>query len=186
SVKSIVIQREVGNEKESFTLSDFPSLISIEIGYKAFNDCHSIVFENLTQLQSITLEYGALCGYECKPKSHMYRPNPYSSYLNRLEMNNLPSLSTFKGEGYNFIRIGKVTLNNIPSLTSEGIQMREDVFREVKELYSSNADSLDRFIEQRKLHDPIINHLDHVINPVVYSVINPVDPPLDVTDYPQK
>ena len=79
SVKSIVIQREVGNEKESFTLSDFPSLISIEIGYKAFNDCHSIVFESmndwmndewdLTQLQSITLEYGALCGYECKPKS---------------------------------------------------------------------------------------------------------------------
>ena len=72
SVKSIVIQREVGNEKESFTLSDFPSLISIEIGYKAFNDCHSIVFESmndwmndewdLTQLQSITLEWAALRG----------------------------------------------------------------------------------------------------------------------------
>ena len=73
SVKSIVIQGEVGrNEKESFTLSDFPSLISIEIGYKAFNDCHSIVFESmndwmndewdLTQLQSITLEWAALRG----------------------------------------------------------------------------------------------------------------------------
>ena len=80
SVKSIVIQREVGNEKESFTLSDFPSLISIEIGYKAFNDCHSIVFESmndwmndewdLTQLQSITLGWGALCGdNEWKVKS---------------------------------------------------------------------------------------------------------------------
>ena len=73
SVKSIVIQGEVGrNEKESFTLSDFPSLISIEIGYKAFNDCHSIVFESmndwmndewdLTQLQSITLGYDTLRG----------------------------------------------------------------------------------------------------------------------------
>ena len=73
SVKSIVIQGEVGrNEKESFTLSDFPSLISIEIGYKAFNDCHSIVFESmndwmndewdLTQLQSITLDWWSLFG----------------------------------------------------------------------------------------------------------------------------
>ena len=47
SVKSIVIQREVGNEKESFTLSDFPSLISIEIGYGAFEYCHSIVFDSM-------------------------------------------------------------------------------------------------------------------------------------------
>ena len=47
SVKSIVIQREVGNEKESFTLSDFPSLISIEIGYEAFKYCHSIVFDSM-------------------------------------------------------------------------------------------------------------------------------------------
>lgn len=63
SVESIVIQGGVGKEEKSFSLSDFPSLIILEMGCGAFEKCHSIVFESmndkindewdLIQLQSI-------------------------------------------------------------------------------------------------------------------------------------
>ena len=66
SVESIVIQGGVGRDEEkSFTLSNLPSLITLEMGCGAFCICHSIVFESmndwmndkwdLTQLQSIIL-----------------------------------------------------------------------------------------------------------------------------------
>ena len=70
SVQSIVIQGCVG--RKSFNLSNIPSLISLEIGCTAFNNCQSIVFDSmndwmndewdLTQLKSITLEFMALFG----------------------------------------------------------------------------------------------------------------------------
>ena len=72
SVESIVIQGGVGREEELFYLSNLPSLKTLEIGCVSFCDCHSIVFESmndwmndewdLTQLQSITLEWAALRG----------------------------------------------------------------------------------------------------------------------------
>ena len=62
---------------ESLELKDLPSLTSIQLDRYAFNNCHSIVFESmndwmndeldLNQLQSITLEYGALYG-DCETK----------------------------------------------------------------------------------------------------------------------
>ena len=80
SVESIVIQGGVGRNEKSFTLSNLPFLISIQLNNKAFEYCHSIVFESmndwmndeldLNQLQSITLEYGALCGDGCTTKSN--------------------------------------------------------------------------------------------------------------------
>jgi len=44
SVQSIVIQGCVG--RKSFNLSNILSLISLEIGCTAFNNCQSIVFES--------------------------------------------------------------------------------------------------------------------------------------------
>ena len=125
SVKSIVIQREVGNEKESFTLSDFPSLISIEIGYKAFNDCHSIVFESmndwmndewdLTQLQSIIIGSHTFQGinyqpivYSVKKENELIMRSMNEKDIDRLD---LPALTLFKGKG-NFLNIGKVTIES--------------------------------------------------------------------------
>ena len=121
SVKSIVIQGEVGrNEKESFTLSDFPSLISIEIGYKAFNDCHSIVFESmndwmndewdLTQLQSITLREWALDGDYIFVESNELIMKSMND--NEIDRSDLPSLSQIKGDGNNFYYLGIVILES--------------------------------------------------------------------------
>ena len=72
SVESIVIKREVGKNEKVFSLSNLPSLTTVEMGYLAFSDCHSIVFESmndwmndewdLVRLQSIILESEALCG----------------------------------------------------------------------------------------------------------------------------
>ncbi|KNB43313.1 hypothetical protein JH06_5569 [Blastocystis sp. subtype 4] len=110
---------------ESFELKNLRSLISIQLDQYAFMKCHSIVFENLTRLQSITLGYAALLGNDDNVES------------NELIMKNLPSLSIFKGVDYNFICIGKVILENIPSLPSEGIQMGR-TFWDVIELHSSS------------------------------------------------
>ena len=138
-VESIVIQGAVGMKEESFNLSNLPALIALEIGCGAFKNCHSIVFENLNQLQSITLEYGALCGDGCTTKS------------NELIMKNLPSLSSFKGDDHNLLWIGIVILENIPSLTEDHIWMNASVFSKVRELHSSNADSFKQFILQRNV-----------------------------------
>ena len=48
SVESIVIQGGVGRDEEkSFTLSNLPSLITLEMGCGAFRICHRIVFESM-------------------------------------------------------------------------------------------------------------------------------------------
>ena len=46
SVESIVIQGNV-KEDEEFSLSNLPSLTTLEIGSYAFHNCHSIVFESM-------------------------------------------------------------------------------------------------------------------------------------------
>ena len=119
-VESIVIQGAVGMKEESFNLSNLPALIALEIGCGAFKNCHSIVFESmndwmndeldLNQLQSITLEYGALCGDGCTTKSNeliMKSMTEYDTYWP-----DLPSLKLFKGIYINLCDIGKVILDS--------------------------------------------------------------------------
>ncbi|KAK8807475.1 hypothetical protein WA171_000432 [Blastocystis sp. BT1] len=128
---------------ESFELKNLPSLMSIQLDYGVFCNCHSIVFDNLNQLLSITFGEWTLCGDEDTVIS------------NELIMKNLPSLSLIEGYGYNFFNVGKVILDNIPLLTQNRIYMRWNSVQRlgkdynVRELYSSNADSFDRFIRQR-------------------------------------
>ncbi|KAK8797440.1 hypothetical protein WA171_003727 [Blastocystis sp. BT1] len=98
---------------ESFECKNLPSLISIQLQSDGFHICNSVVFENLNQLQSIILEFQALCGDYNMIES------------NELIMRNLPSLSTFKGVGSNFKWREKVILENIPSLIEDGIQISE-------------------------------------------------------------
>ena len=45
SVESIMIQGRV--EREFFTLSNLPSLTTVEMGRDALKYCHSIVFESM-------------------------------------------------------------------------------------------------------------------------------------------
>ena len=47
SIESIVIQGEVGMREKSFNLSSLHSLITVEMGCEAFNECHSVVFESM-------------------------------------------------------------------------------------------------------------------------------------------
>ncbi len=72
NINSILIQGNVGRRSKSFSISNLPSLITLEMGCVAFCDCRWIVFESmndwmndewdLTQLQSITLGDRALYG----------------------------------------------------------------------------------------------------------------------------
>ena len=72
NINSILIQGNVGRRSKSFSISNLPSLITLEMGCVAFCDCRWIVFESmndwmndewdLAQLQSITLGLWALCG----------------------------------------------------------------------------------------------------------------------------
>ncbi|KAK8792229.1 hypothetical protein WA171_002482 [Blastocystis sp. BT1] len=151
---------------ESLELKNLPSLIFIQLDDNAFTECHSVVFENLPRLQFITLGRGTLFGDKDTVKSNLlimrnliqsmangtFDGDSFMIEWNELIMKNLPSLSLFKGEDQNFQGIGKVILENIPSLTDDGIQMNGDSFIGVKELHSSNADSLDRFIQQKSFY----------------------------------
>ena len=130
SVESIVIQGGVGKEEKSFSLSDFPSLIILEMGCGAFEKCHSIVFESmndkmndewdLIQLQSITIGEVALYGD-----------------LNTLKSNELIMKSMNQSDiGEWWLMI--VSELDIPSLTEDGIKMTDDAFSKVKELNSSS------------------------------------------------
>ena len=46
SVESLLIQGGVGREEKTFNLSNLSSLTTLEMGYGAFEWCHSIVFES--------------------------------------------------------------------------------------------------------------------------------------------
>ena len=72
SVESIIIKRNIGEKNNSFKLSNLSSLVTLEIGNEAFQECHSIVFESmndwmndewdLIRLQSINLGFQTLAG----------------------------------------------------------------------------------------------------------------------------
>ncbi|KAK8808948.1 hypothetical protein WA171_001077 [Blastocystis sp. BT1] len=114
---------------ESFELKNLSFLISIQLDNYEFYYSHWIVFDNHIRLESITL---GNCTLAC---------DQYTTESNELIMKNLPSLSMIDGS---FRYIGKVTLENIPSLIRWPME-----FGVVRELHSSNADSLDRLIRQR-------------------------------------
>ena len=103
---------------ESFELKNLPSLISIQLDRSVFSCCYSIVFDSmndwmidewdLTQLQSITLGYLAIGGDAHKSNELIMK----SMSDNDIDWWDLPSLSTFKGSGYNFCFTGKVILES--------------------------------------------------------------------------
>ena len=62
-----------------------------------------------------------------------------------IDLLDLPSLTLLKGDRSGFMYMSKVQLENIPSLTDEGIQLNES-FINVIELNSLNADSLTKYI----------------------------------------
>ncbi|KAK8801638.1 hypothetical protein WA588_005924, partial [Blastocystis sp. NMH] len=135
SLQSIDIGRECFEYAPSFSLTDLPQLQSVKLGMCAFEYVHSIVFENLPKLQSIQLEYGALRGDGSSDRWTISNP-PYN-FKNTLTMRNLPSLTEFKGHGNNFECIGSVILENIPQLSSSGIQFGNGGFYFTYSLQSS-------------------------------------------------
>ncbi|KAK8823034.1 hypothetical protein WA538_002187 [Blastocystis sp. DL] len=124
----------------SFSLTDLPQLQSITLGYGVFDYVHSIVFENLPMLQSIQLGRGALYG-DSRNDRKTISYEPYN-YKNTLTMRNLPSLTEFKGDFCNFRYIGSVILENIPQLSSSGIQFGNGGFYFTYSLQSSSTHSL--------------------------------------------
>ncbi|KAK8808372.1 hypothetical protein WA171_001592, partial [Blastocystis sp. BT1] len=135
-LREIHIGRDSCSRYESFECKNLPSLIFIELGWYVFSYCHRIVFENLTRLQSIT------------DGSYAFGGDGSTVESNELIMKNLPSLSRIDGI-VNFNRIGKVQLENIPSLTEDGIKL-DDSFNNVWQLNSTNAGSLHQFIRQSR------------------------------------
>ncbi|KAK8812699.1 hypothetical protein WA538_004556 [Blastocystis sp. DL] len=131
----------------SFSLTDLPQLQSLKLGQFAFGVVHSIVFENLPKLQSIQLDRCALFG-DGRDDRKTISDKPYN-YKNTLTMRNLPSLIEFKGDWYNFYRIGSVILENIPQLSSDGIQFGNYCFDYTYSLQSSNAAALESYIRDK-------------------------------------
>ncbi|KAK8799399.1 hypothetical protein WA588_006567, partial [Blastocystis sp. NMH] len=135
SLQSIVLSNGCFRYAPSFSLTDLPQLQSVELGDWAFNYVHSIVFENLPKLQSIRLSRCALFG-DGRADRKTINTEPYI-YKNTLTMRNLPSLTEFKGDWYNFYAIGSVILENIPQLSFIGIQFSSYCFYWAYSLQSS-------------------------------------------------
>ncbi len=118
SVESLVIQGGVCMHCLSLTLADLHSLTSLEMGYQAFRDCSTIVFQSnildmnykwdLIRLQSITLGYEALACINNDNMSITLTMNSLNDDAS--DWLDLPSLSLLKGEGQNFISVDNVIL----------------------------------------------------------------------------
>ncbi|KAK8791392.1 hypothetical protein WA588_001402 [Blastocystis sp. NMH] len=128
----------------SFSLTDLPQVQSLKLGYWAFLYVQSVVFENLPILQSIQLDRWALNGDD-RDNRKTISDAPYN-YKNTLTMRNLPSLTEFKGVVWNFYSIGSVVLENIPQLSSNGINFYNLCFYYTYSLQSSNAAALESAI----------------------------------------
>ncbi|KAK8791727.1 hypothetical protein WA588_002036, partial [Blastocystis sp. NMH] len=120
----------------SFSLTDLPQLQSVTLGVGAFDYVHSVVFENLATLQSIQLGSNALFGDSGADRKTISEA-PYN-YKNTLTMRNIPSLTEFKGSWYNFYYTGSVILENIPQLSSDGINFGDGCFYYTYSLQSSS------------------------------------------------
>ena len=157
SVESIVIQEGVGEEDEIFfTLSNLPSLKTLEMGCLSFYECHSIVFESMSdwvndewdliQLQSIKLGSYAFEGDEDTVESNVLimrsmnhndwlMRSSFSYYIQRIWEQFLLYRQSDIG-GYWLMTEFEL---DIPSLTQDGIQINgDDTFCEVKELLCSS------------------------------------------------
>ena len=128
----------------SFSLTDLPQLQSVKLGNWAFYNAYSAVFENLPKLQSIQLGDHALQGGNGADRTTIDE-EPYN-FKNTLTMRNLPSLTQFKGNEYNFYYMGSVILENIPQLTSDGIQFGGYCFYYTYTIESPNATALESYI----------------------------------------
>ncbi|KAK8827359.1 hypothetical protein WA538_003322 [Blastocystis sp. DL] len=147
SLQSIIFGKYSTCYTPSLSLTNLPQLQSIKFGYKSFNRVHTVVFENLPKLQSIQLSRCALFG-DGRADRETIR-NPPFNYRNTLTMRNLPSLTEFEGDDYNFKYIGSVILENIPQLSSDGIYFGGYCFRYTYSLQSSNAAALDSAIRSK-------------------------------------
>ncbi|KAK8807871.1 hypothetical protein WA588_006359, partial [Blastocystis sp. NMH] len=147
SLQSIDIGEWCFYRTPSFSLIDLPQLQSVKLGECAFLYVHSIVFENLPKLQSIQLATWALCGDGGDDRKTISK-EPYN-YKTILTMRNLPSLTEFKGDWYNFRFIGSVILENIPRLSSNGIYFGSGCFYWTYSLQSSNATALESAIKRK-------------------------------------
>ena len=142
---------------ESFECKNLPSLISIQLQSDGFHICNSVVFESmndwmndewdLNQLQSIILEFQALCGDYNMIESNelIMRSNTdnddwlirssFSVYIQR-------SWFQFQMERESDIREWWLIIEyelDIPSLIEDGIQISEwNSFYNVQELHSSS------------------------------------------------
>ena len=103
---------EVGN------ISDETDL---EIGCSSFRNCHKVAFESendwmndewdLTQLQSITIGSDSFMLHRYTVDSNeLIMRSMNDGWL--IDWSDLPSLTTFKGEGGNFLWISKVILKS--------------------------------------------------------------------------
>ncbi|KAK8806651.1 hypothetical protein WA588_003214, partial [Blastocystis sp. NMH] len=137
SLQSIYVGARCFSYAPSFSLTDLPQLQSVKLVDYAFACIHSIVFENLPKLQSIQLGAWALQGDISEDRK------------NTLTMRNLPSLTQFKGDYWNFGYIGSVILENIPQLSSNGIYFGSNCFYRTYSLQSSNATALESYIRDK-------------------------------------
>ena len=69
---------------------------------------------DLTQLQSISLGWGAFDGDNTTKESNTVRMKSKNEY--NIDWSDLPSLSQMKGDGLNFAWTGRVTLESDDSL----------------------------------------------------------------------
>ncbi|KAK8807968.1 hypothetical protein WA588_006454 [Blastocystis sp. NMH] len=106
-----------------------------------------MVCSDLPKLQSILLGDWALHGDEDDDRKTI-STEPYN-YKNTLTMRNLPSLTEFKGNRGNFKYIGSVILENIPQLSSDGIQFGYDCFTYTYSVQSSNVAALESAIRSK-------------------------------------
>ncbi|KAK8790773.1 hypothetical protein WA588_002520 [Blastocystis sp. NMH] len=146
SLQSIDIGMWCFGYTPSLSLTNLPQLQSVKLGESAFIYVHTVVFENLPKLQSIQLEGYALHGDGGDDRKTISK-EPYN-YKNTLTMRNLPSLTQFKGNDYNFWCIGAVILENIPQLSSSGIDFGNYCFQYTYSLQSSNATALESYIRR--------------------------------------
>ncbi|KAK8791746.1 hypothetical protein WA588_002055 [Blastocystis sp. NMH] len=107
SLQSLILDDYCFTKCSQLVLTGFPSLQTIQFGESVFADCNSVFMKDLVSLRSIALGRASL------------RFREYGD--NTLVMRNLPSLTTFIGDGYNWERVDSLLLEHLPSLSPTSI-----------------------------------------------------------------